>query len=669
MTPPRGGLAVFRDPVSVAVVGASDHQAKWGYWLARGAMAGAGRRAVYLVNAKADSVLGHPVYRSLGELPEVPELVVLAVPAAVAVDVAEEALSLGVTGMLGITAGMAMDPEMVTRMRATGARMIGPNCLGLYDASTDLRLAWGTFIPGPLGIVSQSGQLGLEIAGLAASLGVGVSRFVSVGNQADVTINEVLDDLVEHEATRVVALYAEDFGDGRSMIRAIARLRAAGKRTVLLTVGGSDASQEAARSHTGALTAPLDVVDAACRAAGAIRVRTPAELAAVAQLLVHTEVTGDRVAILSDSGGQGAIAADIATAIGLRVPRLSAELAAQVAQWLPSGATTRNPIDLAGAGEQDLAVYGRITRALIDSEEIDSVLLTGYFGSYGMDTEQLRRAELDVVEELGATRGTIVVHSMAESGPAIDSLRGHGVPVFRQVDSALTALDGGARSARAEPHEIPEVQQLTGQVGRGYLSARETLSDAGVAFPACVALNGVAQLGSLRAPYVLKADWLAHKSESGAVVLGLADQAAVVRAHTDLVARLGPGRYVVEEMDLRTGVVEMIVGARREPAFGPVVMVGAGGVAAEVHRDTTIELAPVDRKLALAMIRRLRCAPLLEGWRGRSAVDIHGLADVVVTVSQVIAERADIAELELNPVRVTVDGPLAVDALVMEVPT
>src|SRR5687768_5673481 len=196
---------IFSDPASVAVVGASDDPAKWGHWLARGALTGRDRRAVHLVNRSGGSVLSHPTVRSLSELSEAPELVVLAVPAAHVPAVVDEALAVGVRGFVGIPSGI--DDGVIGRIRESGARLLGPNCLGVFDAATSLHLAWGQFQPGSLGVVSQSGQVGLEIAGLAAASGIGVSRFVSVGNQADVTAAEALLDLVSHDLTTVVGVY------------------------------------------------------------------------------------------------------------------------------------------------------------------------------------------------------------------------------------------------------------------------------------------------------------------------------------------------------------------------------------------------------------------------------------------------------------------------------
>ena len=317
-------LSLFSDPASVAVVGASADPAKWGYWLASGALTGEHRRRVHLVNRRTDTLLERQCHPSLSALPEVPDLVALCVPAPFVSDVVDEALALGVRGFLGITAGVPGETELAARIRSAGARLVGTNSLGIYDSATDLSLAWGRFTPGPLAIISQSGQLGSELAALGARHGVGVSRFVSIGNQSDVTAAELLADLGGHDPTRVIALYLESFSDGESLFRTLCALRDTGRPTLLLTVGASAASTRLARSHTGSLTSALDVVDAACRAAGVLRVSTPDELITVARAFLSTTVpAGNRVAIVGDSGGQCAIAADVTSASALTVPDFS----------------------------------------------------------------------------------------------------------------------------------------------------------------------------------------------------------------------------------------------------------------------------------------------------------------------------------------------------------
>ena len=263
LPPADTDLRVFRDPASVAVVGATADPAKWGYWLAKGALAGRHRREVYLVNRSGAEILGEASHRCLGELPATPELVALCVPPAHIGAVVDEALALGARGFLGITAGVPDEAAIARRITDAGARLVGMNSLGIYDSSTELRLAWGDFTPGPIAVISQSGQLGSEIANLAARAGLGVSRFVSIGNQSDVRAGELLGDLIADGTTRVVALYLESFSAGEHLIDTLTRLRGAGKHTVLLTVGGSEASTRLARSHTGSLTSNLDVVDAA----------------------------------------------------------------------------------------------------------------------------------------------------------------------------------------------------------------------------------------------------------------------------------------------------------------------------------------------------------------------------------------------------------------------
>ncbi|TFV64008.1 CoA-binding protein [Geodermatophilus sp. DF01-2] len=677
----RRDLDTFRDPGSVAVVGATADPTKWGYWLARGAAAGIHRRAVHLVNRNGAMIDGHASVHSIDDIDGPLDLVVLCVPPAGVPDVVRQSLDRGARGFVGITAGLdralgrpGAERELAAEIRDRGARIVGPNCLGIYDAGTDLQLAWGEFQAGSLGIVSQSGQLGSELAGLAAARGLGVSRFVSVGNQVDVTAAEVAADLADHDQTLVVALYVESFVDGRQMIDTLRALRQAGKHTVLLTVGGSEASRSAAQSHTGSMTSALDVVDAACRAAGAIRVDTPAQLVEVAQMLVDAPLpSGRRIAIVGDSGGQGAVAADMMGAQRLDVVPLPGPARERLAAMLPPDAGLTNPIDLAGAGERDLGVYAAVVEDLLALEEVDAVTVTGYFGSYGFYTPSIEEEEKAVARRIaGASRAygkPVALHSMCRESATIDLIRELGVPTYHTIETAALSLSACSRIA-AEPGRALEAlpPRPGSRIVDGYLSARALLESAGVAFPAARRvehLDAVAQAATeLSAPFVLKADWITHKTEVGGVVVGIPDSDTACKAFDEMSARLGPGTYVLEEMDTRPDTVEMIVGGRRDPVFGPVVMVGAGGTQAELFRDTALELAPVDEVTAAAMVQRLRSHALLTGWRGKPAADIAALVRLVVAVSRLLAELPDCSDIELNPVRIGPDGALAVDALI-----
>ncbi|MET0765638.1 MAG: acetate--CoA ligase family protein, partial [Blastococcus sp.] len=598
------GLSVFSDPRSVAVVGASADPTKWGYWLARGALQGASRREVHLVNARGAVVQGTTSVPSLRDLPAAPELAVVCTPAASVPAVIEDALALGTRGFLVITAGIdlahgnpGLERRLAAEVRDAGARMIGPNCLGVYDAASELELAWGTFTPGNLAIVSQSGQLGLELAGLAAHAGLGVSRFVSIGNQADVSAVDLLDDLVHHESTRAVVLYLESFDGGRGLLAAMARLRAAGKPVVVLTVGASDASRTAARSHTGALTAATEVVAAGCRAAGAVLVDTPAQAVELAHLLLGSPLpTGRKVAVVSDSGGQGALAADTLAREGLVVPRLSAATAEALARSLPATAAVGNPVDLAGAGEQDLDSYSHVVETLLDSGEVDAVVLTGYFGCYGDDTPELVERELEVVKTLAdAVRvhgRPVVVHSMSHDSRAVQTLLANAVPTLHTIDAAARSLGLATDLSERGGDPLPDAAPApagTAVRATSYLEARARVAAYGIPYPPAEPVRTPADVRTaaarMTAPFVLKAGWLEHRSDVGGVVVGLRDGEAAAAALQEMSARLGEGEFVLEELDTRSSAVELIVGARRDPAFGPVVLVGIGGVRTEVYRD------------------------------------------------------------------------------------
>ncbi|MGW8883809.1 acetate--CoA ligase family protein [Streptomyces sp. NPDC055749] len=691
-------LDALFDPRSVAVVGASANPAKWGYWLASGALAGRSRRTVHLVNQRGGGLDGIPFLPDLGSLSTVPEQVVVAVPPWHVRPVVVEGLAAGARCFTVITSGGA-DPEeereLAALVTAHGGRLLGPNCMGVVDTTTELRLSWGDFPAGSVGLVSQSGNLALEIGRLLARAGQGFSRFVSLGNQRDIDAADALDALIAHDATRVVAAYVEDFRDGRRLARTLTAAHEAGKPVLLLTLGRSEASGRAAASHTGALVSARAVVEAVCRDAGALLLDSAGELVdmavlltaashhpghtatgAVAPAVVHPAEPGSpralRVAVVGDSGGQGALAADALAARGLDVPVLGEATRAAVAGHLPGRAGCGNPVDLAGAGESDLRNYARITRALLDGGDTDATLLTGYFGDYAAANPGQARQECEVAREMAeAARDSgrlLVVHTMARDTPALTVLREQAVPVYERIEQAATALAHAARSARTVPMEPPTLPAPAPRPvpDGGYETVRTLLASHGLAFPAAefvtTADEAVTAARRTGYPLALKAMGLAHKTEAGGVALGIADESALRTAFARMRHSTGATRYAVEEMAVHPHSVELIAGVRRDPAFGPVAMVGLGGVTAELLADTALTLAPLTRRRARDLLLALRHAPLLTGWRGAPAVDLDAAADALCALARAAVEHPELAELEVNPLLVHPGGAVALDA-------
>lgn len=670
------------EPSSVAILGASNDPSKWGHWLARGALRGAGRRDVYLVNRNGGEIFEHEAYRSLGDLPGPAELVILSLPADAFENAVDASLAAGAKAIVAISAGLgemsaegkAREEAVVGRVREAGAVLLGPNCLGVFDAGAELDLASNTFAPGSIGLVSQSGNLAIEIGLLAADVGLGISRFASLGNQADVEVAELVTALAEHEATRLIALYCEDFRDGRAFAEAARAAGEAGKPVLLITVGASAASAAAARSHTGALVSDLAAVEAACRAAGIVRVESPRELVDVASAFLSGQsVSGRRVAVCGDGGGHGVLASDLVVRARLELPRLADATSGALAAVLPPTATTRNPVDLAGGGEQDISSFGRVVSILLASGEVDTVLLTGYFGGYSEYSEDFSAQEVASAEVmLAALDGTsaLLVHTMYWRAPSAWRLREGGIPVFRDVGAAVDALVRLVERSERSPRPVPELPEPAAPVSEtGYFASRELLAGAGVPF---VEARRVTTWEEARAaaeavgyPIVLKALGALHKSDGGGVVTGLVDEVALQTAFTDFVDRLAPPELSVEiDAPVARGL-ELIVGVRRDPRFGPVLLVGVGGLYAEVLEDVAVALAPVDETQAAELLRSLRASPLLAGARSRPALDLEAAAQAAAALSQVAAAHPELAELEVNPLLVLPRGCLGLDARVV----
>jgi acetate---CoA ligase (ADP-forming) len=671
-------IDVLFDPASVAVVGASEDPRKWGNWLAQGALRGETHRPAYLVNHRAATILGRRAYRSLDELPEAPELVVIAVPGPAIASTVDAALTAGARALVIISAGAGgegrdeHDAALAQRVRDAGAVLLGPNCLGVLDAGRRLELVPNPLPAGAIGLISQSGNLALELGLMAAPEGLGFSRFASLGNQADLGATELVQAFATHDATEVIAVYIEDFRDGRAFARAAADAVAGGTPVLALAIDGAGAGARAVRSHTGALASDGAAIDAAFAAAGIQRVRTPRELIDAAQALLRCPPSrGRRVAVLGDGGGHVSIAAAVATGAGLEVPELSGAVAGALRATLPAAAGVSNPIDLAGAAERDVHVFDRLALDLLSSGEVDALLVTGYFGGYAEYGPETAAQELRTAELMGAavtaTGRPAVAQTMYPHGPAAQALRRAGVAVYESVEQAAGALAVLADRGAYEPQAIPELPPPEPPAtGDGYLAARALLAGAGIRFvihhevtDVEEAVTAALQIGY---PVVLKALGQTHKSDAGGVVLNLANEGQLRAAYADIARALEPERCTVERMAPLTDGIELLIGARWDPRFGPVALAGSGGLYAEILRDTTVRLAPVTETEAEAMLRALRIAPLLTGARGRPPLDLAAGARALAALSRVAAAHPELAELEINPLLVTRTEAIALDA-------
>ncbi len=686
---PHRDLEALFDPRSVAILGASNDTAKWGHTLTKQMLGSGSDAAVHLVNHHGASVLGRRTVRTLAEARDANgaplDLVAICIPAAGFLGAVDAALEVGARAIISVAAGFSesgvdgarIEAEARDRVRQHGAVMVGPNCLGIVDTTSNLQLSSERFPAGSIAVLSQSGNLVIDLADLMHEHGLGVSRFVSLGNQSDLGVVDFMTACLEHRGTTAVAIYAEDVVDGRAFIRAARALHAAGKPVVLLAPGRSEASMRGAVSHTGSLTSAARVVDAACAASGIHRVDTPQQMVdLLAAFRSPRRTPGSRVAVVTDGGGHGAVAADAVVAAGLQVPALGSHLRRRLSGALWVNSAVANPVDLAGAGEQDAMSYARAVAGLLGSDEVDAVLLTGYFGGYSLETSSLHDPEIAAAREIA--RATVeqakpvVVQTIYPDSPSCQVLREAGIPVHRDIGRGSGVLAGllrGRAHAFLDPIDLPASSAPL--IDTDYGSARRLFAGVGVVFPAAEQVRDEQQLhdavtsGAIEFPVVLKALGQSHKSDAGGVVLGLDDVDATLDAYRDLVRRLQPPAVSVEEMaDLASGV-ELIIGTAVDPKFGPVLMLGLGGIFTEVLGDLAFAIAPVTPGTAREMFFSLRGADLLKGLRGRAPVDVDAAAQVAARVSMVAAEHPELGELEINPVLCLPSGALALDARVV----
>jgi acetyl coenzyme A synthetase (ADP forming)-like protein len=689
-------LSSLLEPRSVAVVGASRSAGSVGGAVFQNLLRGGFQGPVYPVNRSAPYVQSVRAYPNLASLPERPDLIVVAVPAAEVLAVVQSAAERGVPAAIVLTAGFGelasgreLERQLTQLVRGCGMRLLGPNCLGLQNPDPRFRLDAtfaSTFAPdGHIAFASQSGALGLAALDYARDLGIGFSTFASLGNKADVSANDVLEHLETDARTRVILLYLESVGNAVHFREIAARVGRV-KPIALVKSGRSIAGTRAAGSHTGAITGADAGVSALCRQAGILRAETLEQLFDVAMILGNQPLPkGRRVAVVTNAGGPGILAADALEAAGLQLPQLSAETVVTLRARLPAAASTANPVDI--LADSPPAVFGHALRTTLADPAVDTVLAI----FVPPMTTQAPEVATEIVQAAAGSGKPVLSCFMGTHGvpESLRSLQAGHVPSFRFPEGAAQALSlvvqyaEWARSpvgAPAPPPPLPaeattilaEARRRLGPPG-GWLSAGETealgrcwelpLAPQRIVAPTRDAAAAAARaLGFPVVLKALKADLL-HKSRMGGVEVGL-ETVDALNAALDRLMALAPERLLVQrEVD---GGEEWLVGVIRDPDYGPLVTVGAGGTRAEIWRDVEQRLAPLAPADLDALLDRPRFGRTLEGVAGRPRGDRGALREVVGRLAGMACAHPEIAEMEINPllVRSAGQGVSAVDVRV-----
>lgn len=694
----RGMDALFK-PRSIAIFGASDDVTKIGgrplQFLLKYGYAG----GIYPINRKAGLVQSLPAHANLDEVPEVPELAVVAVPPQGVLDAVRDCARRGVKAAVILSAGFSEMGDEGRRLqeqigevaRDTGMRVVGPNCLGAIGvpdksiATFSVALESSFPAAGSVGIVSQSGNLGSFTLRLAGERGLGVSRMLTTGNECDVDIADAIASLAADPDTRVILCCMETCRDGAKLIRAMAMAREAGKPLVVLKVGVSEAGSEAAASHTGALAGSDAVFDAVLRNGGAIRVPSIEQLIEVGHALsvvgpAHVP-GGNRVAVLTASGGFGVLLADAASAQGLALPKLAASTQERILSVVPF-ASPANPVDMTAQVSSRPEVLARMLDAVARDTSCDALILQS---ANAFHVPRLRDVFLSALAQVRKDHPSRLILLCARAPQDVRAqLNGMGFPVVDGIDAACATVAallrfGGARGAAQNAVPAIERSPLAAEAFATEASAKAVLAEAGLPVPReAIATSRDEALAAARAmgfPLVLKivSPDIAHKTEVGGVFIGVRSEAQLLEEYENLLARVAlkaPEARIAGVLvaQMVHGGVELILGTKKDPVFGPMVMVGLGGIFAEIFKDVALQPAPVDEAQATAMLRSLKAFALLDGARGRPRADVAAAARAVAALSRFATRHVqNVSEIDINPLMVLEQGhgAHALDALLV----
>ncbi len=702
-------LGAFLRPRSIAVIGATPRKGTIGNTLFRNILHQGFEGVLYPVNPNHEVVASVKAYPTILDIPGDVDLVVVIVPAEGVHQVVQQCGRKGVKGVVVISAGfgesgaegLEKQERLLNTVRDYGMRLVGPNCMGIIntDPGVNLNATFSSVFPpvGNIAMCSQSGALGLAILEYAQILNIGLSAFVSIGNRADVSSNDLMEYWEDDPNTGVILLYLESFGNPRKFAR-IARGVAATKPVIAVKSGRTPAGSRAAASHTGALATADVASQALFTQAGVIRVDTLEELFDVANLLAHQPVPrGRRLAILTNGGGPAIMTADACAERGLELPTLAESTISKLKKFLPGAASLGNPIDM--TADASAEAYARALKLLAGDDTVDSVVVI-FIPPIVTQPEAVASAIREAAPLLRQSGKTLLASFMGSRGASIALGSGEEgyVPSFLFPEATATALAKACEYGewlKRPKGVIPELEgidreraELIVESALERSKARPLWLDAArvtelldcygirvVRSKLAVTAEEAAKVAEeIEFPVAVKlvSDTIVHKTEVGGVILDLRSREEVGRAFDRIKERLaGMGRegemqgVIVQEMV--SGGVEVIVGVTQDPTFGPLILFGSGGVYAELLKDITFRIHPLTDVDTGEMIRAVKAYNLLEGWRGAEPSDIEALEELLLRVSAMIEDLPRIAELDLNPVKVLErnNGYVVVDVRIM----
>jgi acetyltransferase len=694
----RDRLERLLEPRSVAVVGASPKPGSVGGTILKNLLDCGYRGTLHPVNPKYDEVLGVPCVAGIDVLPSGIDLAVLAINRTIVLTAVEACAERGIPNLVIITAGFKESGEegakleeelreLIVRHRLN---VVGPNCMGVINSSERMRLnaSFSRWFPpgGEIAFVSQSGSLGETLLECFEDAGLGVSRFINLGNRAGLTENDFLAALADDDACGAIFLYLESFADPEEFRRLVRRITKR-KPVIVLKAGRTEAGAAAVASHTGSLASPDAVVEAFLRQCGALRVATIEEtLTALRALERGILPAGDRIAILTNAGGAGIIAADACVRDGLEVPTLSDGLRQNLRSFLPPEAGLVNPVDMIATANSEH--YEEALDLLLDEADAAIVIFRPPL-VFHEPVEAVGAGVLRVAEQ---HRDKPVLVCTLSDGPTVEPLvaplRAAGIPTYAMPETAVAALSILRRAVairgseddvpadvsddRARAREVLDRVRHEGRTGLFFDEGTELLAAYGISVCPFAYVDDAEDaarfLAEVGPPLVLKVDapQLAHRFEQGAVVVGIEAEDALGEAVHRLRAviassGLSGARLLAQKM---VSGRELILGLERDPSFGPAVMFGIGGTLVEALQDVAFGVAPISPDQAGRMIRSIRAFPLLEAFRGQAAVALSPLVRIVTALGRLGIDAPEIAEIDLNPMIADEHGAMAVDILI-----